>query len=1209
MMRLFGSCRALACWTSFLVLALCAYGADGSTRLYDVPAGFAEETLKIASEQGHIELVYASEVVTGLRTKAIEGEYLPQDALESMLKDSSLAVVPVSGGDVFGIIKQARGEANVSDSARNSNLPEKELPQMNTLEKEKNQKRGSLLKGLTAVALAISPSFSQEGNNDTEGDAYTLSPFSVSAAEETGYYATSTLAGTRLKTDLGDLPNSITVATKELMEDLNVTDATNLLPFLGNIETSGADGTFSGANTAGTVILEGVRRNPENNNRIRGLASADNSRNYMPTSIGFDSYNVDRVTVNRGPNSILFGLGSPGGIIDNSTYQANLTERNTLEFTVGSFGSYRFNFDVERTLVEGKFGIRVAGLTDRQKWRQDYSFEDDQRLTIAALYKPFENANLKASYEVGEIDARRPRSNAPRDGGLIRWWDPAFNQITHNPVEDEFGTIDRDLVRAPGNWFYQPAVVYETDGQPGSRLNYAWEDTVVDGSRFRAYTVGLTKGNQWYPSATAAANGVEYGSFFADEEIVDRSVFDWVEKRLDGPNASEREDFNVLNASYDQTWDYALGSYGFELSYMEESMQRSWFDLISGGRGYFITLDINETLNWGAPNPNFGRPYLASGGTNRQQNDTDRNVMRGTAFYELNLKQAEGDVWKWFGRHTGTVFAQEYEVDRGSLSGRNLVDPAYLAASQNGDTRLTIGGAQARVQVYLGPSLANASTHVGANLPGVTQTIRTDSTTGYYWDDNAGGDGAWATHPVTIGDVRNDANFYNQITGQSLNRQITDSEAYVHQAYFFDKEWLVGTWGRRTDKVTSYGSSFSRTSTNLIDMASRQLNPDPAEAPFEATTETFGGVLHVPDMVPLPDGMDLAFHWGESENFQISAPRIDVFGNLISPPQGTTTDEGFSFGLMDNKLYVKLNWFETVAGNVSFGYPGFLFETDRRVVRYNSQADRDAAGYQGPPDFYKSLTNWEIVDGAATASGQTVEQSGPNFSLQDTQSTASKGKEIDMIYNATDNWRISLNIAQQEATTSNIAPATIEYLTYRLDEWTNTANPASSLISDESDQPVNIRVYDTLLNQLNSSLAREGQLVGELREWRWNIATNYAFEEDSMLGGWHMGGAFRWEDTKAVGYPIIPQTVDGQTLDLPDLSNPYTDDAIERLDLWFGYQTSIFDGNVDWKIQLNLANVLNDGEIITTVAQPDGTQRSVMWREGRTFRLRSTFKF
>ena len=54
--------------------------------------------------------------------------------------------------------------------------------------------------------------------------------------------------------------------------------------------------------------------------------------------------------------------------------------------------------------------------------------------------------------EKGAIDANRPRSDAPRDN-MTRWWSPAFNKITHSPATVEFNTINRDLLRAPGEWF------------------------------------------------------------------------------------------------------------------------------------------------------------------------------------------------------------------------------------------------------------------------------------------------------------------------------------------------------------------------------------------------------------------------------------------------------------------------------------------------------------------------------------------------------------------------------------------------------------------------------------------------------------------------------------------------------------------------------------------------------------------------------------
>lgn len=1168
---------------------------ETSTRLFEVSEGLAITTLKETARQGDVEFIFSAQAVEGVRTKAIAGNYTPLEAFTLMLEETPLEVVFHGKAGVYAIT---------------FTKPITESKQQSNMKKASN----SFIRSLASVVtLGILGAGNGLDAQDSDSDIFELSPFTVEASEETGYLATSTLAGTRIKTELGDLSNSITVATKEFMEDLNVNDATSLLPFLGNIETGGTDGTFSGVDTSGNVVLaEEVNQNRENTIRIRGLASADTTRNYMPTSISFDSYNTERVTVNRGPNSVLFGLGSPGGIVDNTVITPALVNRTKIETTVGSWDSYRANFDIERTLVEGKLGLRVAGLSDRQHWRQEYSYENDDRMTVAALYKPFSNANFRVTYEAGEIDARRPRPNAPRDGGLLRWWNASFNKITHSPSEDEYGTTNRDLLRSPGAWFFQPALVFDNDGSPASRMNGAWVNTRRGGSTFRTYTLGLTSPSQWYSSASAAASGLEFGSFYQDEEIIDRSIFDWVNKRLEGPNSWEREDFDVLNLSYDQSWKNSLGSFGIELSYTEESMERAWYSIISGGRGYYITMDVNRTLNWGEPNPNFGRPFVA-GFNRRVQTDIDRSVKRGTAFFEVDAKKkTEGFFGGLLGRHTGTLFAQDYGVKRGSLMGRNIVDPDYLLAS-TGSKNLTSRDAEVRTQFYVGPSLFDRSSAVGANLPGIRNVLRSESATGWYWDNNAvddgSGDGGWIQRQVLVGDVRDDTAFYNQIFSQSLNRQITDSVAYVHQAYLFRQEWLVGTYGWRKDKVNTYGSTaYQNPETRLWDPRSQKLNKEVSGDAFEATTKSYGVVMKVPGTVPLPEGVDLQFHWGESENFQISAPRIDVFGKLIAPPQGSTEDYGFTLGLMDNKFQIKVNWYETVAGNVSFPYNDFLFETDRRIIRYNTQAERDAAGYQGPPAFYKELTNWRIVDSASTVSGQDVEQDALDFQLTDYQSTASEGLEIDLVYNVTPNWRVMLNVSRQEASTNNIAPTAEQYLEYRLEEWTNLSRPASSLVSDESDEPVNKRVYDTLLNDLNSSIAREGQLVGELREWRANLVTNYRFDENSKLSGWSIGGALRWEDDKAVGYPITLQVIDGQELALPDLSNPYMDDPIERLDVWLGYERMLNE-KYQLKVQLNVTNLLSDGEIITSSVQPNGQPRSVIWREGRQFRLRMTLSF
>jgi Ca-activated chloride channel family protein len=53
----------------------------------------------------------------------------------------------------------------------------------------------------------------------TAGDVVTLQPFEVDASRDIGYYAENTLAGSRLRTNIADLASSITVVTKQQLQD------------------------------------------------------------------------------------------------------------------------------------------------------------------------------------------------------------------------------------------------------------------------------------------------------------------------------------------------------------------------------------------------------------------------------------------------------------------------------------------------------------------------------------------------------------------------------------------------------------------------------------------------------------------------------------------------------------------------------------------------------------------------------------------------------------------------------------------------------------------------------------------------------------------------------------------------------------------------------------------------------------------------------
>ena len=65
-----------------------------------------------------------------------------------------------------------------------------------------------------------------------------LSPFVVQERADAGWIATETLAGTRLRTNLKDLPNQIETLTAEFMRDLGLTSLNEALIYSANVENT-----------------------------------------------------------------------------------------------------------------------------------------------------------------------------------------------------------------------------------------------------------------------------------------------------------------------------------------------------------------------------------------------------------------------------------------------------------------------------------------------------------------------------------------------------------------------------------------------------------------------------------------------------------------------------------------------------------------------------------------------------------------------------------------------------------------------------------------------------------------------------------------------------------------------------------------------------------------------------------------------------------
>ena len=244
-----------------------------------------------------------------------------------------------------------------------------------------------------------------------------LSPFVVDATEDKGSYrANSTLAGTRVRTDLKDVSSAITVVTAQFLQDTGAKNAEDLLVYTPSTEVSGLRGNFSGV--AGSAVVQENTVQPTT--RVRGLDSADNTRDYFLTDIPWDSFDVGRVDLQRGPNSILFGTGSPAGIINVSTNGASFNNSYNLTNRVDEYGSNRNSAMLNQELIPGILAIRLAVLQDNEKYEQSDAFSNTRRYYGAFRFDPKlfgkdSHTSIRGNFERGQQTSDNYRDIPPAD--------------------------------------------------------------------------------------------------------------------------------------------------------------------------------------------------------------------------------------------------------------------------------------------------------------------------------------------------------------------------------------------------------------------------------------------------------------------------------------------------------------------------------------------------------------------------------------------------------------------------------------------------------------------------------------------------------------------------------------------------------------------------------------------------------------------------
>jgi outer membrane receptor protein involved in Fe transport len=812
----------------------------------------------------------------------------------------------------------------------------------------------------------------------TDEVVLTLAPFEVNAEDTKGYMATNTLGGTRIRTELIDVGSAISVYTPEFLQDIGAFDNETLLAFAVGADVGGAQGTFLNANSQGEENENFGAGN--SNTRIRGLAAADNTLNYFKTEASWDGYNTSRVEIVRGANSILFGLGSPAGIINAGTNRAQNRNAGRMELRTDQFGTQRVSLDYNRVLSKDVLAGRISLLHNHQQFRQESAFKKDQRVSFAAKYIPKQlqtkhsTFKIEASGEVADI-AQNTRRGAPPLDHISYFFLPESqgglggNTVNRNdPADQRFLFLDFGLPTQRANPMISNAwgngttvMVYDRSVQPLSIFEK--EINSVNGYRFLNNQVVVNAPTSASASATSISGTVQpvflngAGNYaqvvnkpfatsgrWGEQVLTDSTYYDFYNNLIDGDSKREMSKWKIANLDVTQTFFDNRISYN--LQYFHQQLESDRYAAL--GASSVIYVDASELLPDGSPNPHAGKAYLRESPFSGQRAATaDRDSYRGTLYLEHDFRKS-GDnsrLRRLLGKHyvTGSLSQQTVKQTRFdymaigpgmSWVNNRLVDP--LAVNRDPFTT------RARLlnYFYVSDSLVGKKPgNLGLTNLGPAQVVKTGTYDYRYFDANTAffnpNVNPGATDPTFARAAQNPNNYRGWTNGKiDIVGAATDraSRDYLTRTRDYFKEeiatksfvWqgkflggsLVGTYGGREDNYSSWQYNWDQARELLSDFKRDRANFGFAPTETVGRTTNWSAVVHLHALWK-PLPIRATLQYNRGQNTNPDPARIGVFRNPVFSAEGETTDTSIVLSDRQNRINFRVTKYETQMQNAS----------------------------------------------------------------------------------------------------------------------------------------------------------------------------------------------------------------------------------------------------------------------------------------------------
>lgn len=945
------------------------------------------------------------------------------------------------------------------------------------------------------------------------GEVVELSPFTVNTNRDLGYLAENTLAGSRLNTRLRDTASSVSVFTREFLDDTGITDLRELLEYSVNseIETN-ASKPEPGQNP----YINGERLVPAI--LIRGLL-ASQGMDYFTSITPTDPYRVGRYEDSRGPNSILFGIGSPGGLLNQSSKTAALhSDSANLRYGIGSWERSRLEIDANKVLIPDKLALSVAALDQENGgWRQ-FDFQDKERIFGSIKYRPARTLTLTAMGETGRDTSAVIRSSLSFEQALA-WYDnreaSSVGAVTFTPNNtlpnaalQALGVVGRNGARTGMN---RRAIFIENDGTVfdaiGTYLTGSYNNPAVrhpDGTPGMAGSALRINDPSFYPTYSNSAGP----GMFRDQTLQNYTfALDW--------QPTSNLVFN-LGHNYQET---------------EAKVH------LMTGQDPTLRGEANRTLGVNGPaNPYAGRLYY-DGNWRRDVHTGKYRETRLSASYSIDTNS------EWLGKHRlAGLVSRTDQFDHRANSWLALAGRPFNNTPNNVNNRIT------------------------------TRNYLTEGDYGTYRV------GDWRNLPPTVnfGGETYGLAFANEVAGANNSgaTQTADSRLAVIQSQFFAGK-LVTTFGYREDdvEITQLGYINDPILGDVVDTDGSKGKVTEASG----QTRTAGVVYH------LLDWLSLIANRSTNVGLPSFVRTVFPDGNLPPLSRGEGEDYGIGIDLFDGRLSSRFVYFKsTEKGRIDTPGFGGASGRNRRFMeafagvlvgpgRPYSETEWDPinSAYTPPASAVSSDFDSEGYEARVTANLTSNWRLVANYSYTDSGRT-NMANEMVAWYGLKKGEGVSLLQGVTQTPTGDfiVDPGAYE-ANGTVAKWIELSNqdPAANLSTLTTGNGLSLA--EDLFNMvadLNDAKEQQEKRWG-VRPHKISLFTAYDFKQ-GPLRGFTVGGGWRWRSANVIGSDSTGNEITGKVITAADLMMSYT------------RKFTSLPGRV--RFQINVSNLFDRTDIIPT---------------------------